>query len=136
VSRLLIAFGAASAVLALTAGVILLCQFDPNAASSPFPPCMLFMLTEMYCPGCGLTRALHAVVHFDLLRALAMNAFVVVSLPVLAAMCVQATSGRRLLPPTLDRLAHNGYLWIAALLMFGVARNLPAFEWLAPGGLL
>ena len=120
----------------LAAGVWLLRTFDPGAAGSLFPSCLFHDLTGWYCPGCGMTRALHALVHFDLVRAFAMNAVLVSSLPLLAAMALQGVAQRALLPAAVSRVAFNGRVWIGVLLVFGVARNLPGLEWLAPGGLL
>jgi Protein of unknown function (DUF2752) len=117
-------------------GVWALRTFDPNMAGSFFPPCLFHTLTGLYCPGCGLTRALHALVHFDLPRALAMNLLIVLSLPALGLMALHGLNGGRLLPAAIARVLFNGGYWIAALLMFGVLRNLPWFAWLAPGGLL
>jgi len=118
------------------AGIWLLRTFDPNATGSLFPSCPFHALTGWYCPGCGITRALHALVHFDVARALAMNALVVLGLPLLAVMAVQGLTQRALLPRVLARVAFDGRAWIVVLLVFGVVRNLPGFAWLAPGGLL
>ena len=117
-------------------GVWLLRTFDPSATGSLFPSCIFHDLTGWYCPGCGITRALHALVHFDLARALAMNAFLVLSLPLLAAMTVQGFMQRPWLPAGIKRVLFDGRWWITALVVYGVVRNLPGFEWLAPGGLL
>lgn len=120
----------------LASGVWLLRTFDPGAAGSLFPSCLFHDLTGWYCPGCGMTRALHALVHFDLVRAFAMNAALVLSLPLLAVMVLQGVAHRALLPAAVSRVAFNGRVWIGVLLVFGVARNLPGLDWLAPGGLL
>lgn len=117
-------------------GVWLLRTFDPNMAGSFFPPCPFHEITGFFCPGCGITRALHALVHFDVPRALAMNAFLISSLPLLAVMTVQGFTQRALLPDVVARVVFDGRWWIAALVVFGVVRNLPGFEALAPGGLL
>lgn len=126
------------AALACTglAAVWLLRTFDPNTAGSLFPPCPFHAITGLFCPGCGITRALHALVHFDLARAFAMNALVVASLPLLAVMVVQGFTQRALLPKSVARVVFDGRWWIGALLVFGVVRNLSGFAWLAPGGLL
>lgn len=124
------------ALVALTAGIWLLRTFDPGATGSLFPSCLFHDLTGWYCPGCGITRALHALVHFDFRRAFAMNALLMLSLPLLTVMAAQGFTRHALLPAAVARVAFNGRVWIAALLVFGVVRNLPGFEWLAPGGLL
>ena len=127
---------AAVALGLVVTGIWALRTFDPNMAGSLFPPCLFHTLTGLYCPGCGLTRALHALVHFDLPRALAMNPLIVLSLPALGLMALHGLNGGRLLPAAVARVLFNGGYWIAALLVFGVLRNLPWFAWLAPGGLL
>ncbi len=128
-----------ASALALAAAcvlVLLLRTFDPNAAGSLFPPCPFHELTGLFCPGCGVTRALHALVHFDLWRAIAMNTLVVLSLPLLALMSLQGMTGRTVMPTAVQRIAFDGRWWIGALVLFGIVRNLPGFEWLAPGGAL
>lgn len=125
-----------AAACAAVVGVWLLRTFDPNMAGSFFPPCPFHEITGFFCPGCGITRALHALVHFDVPRALAMNAFLISSLPLLAVMTVQGFTQRALLPDVVARVVFDGRWWIAALVVFGVVRNLPGFEALAPGGVL
>lgn len=125
-----------AAIGVLAFGIWLLRTFDPGAAGSLFPSCLFHDLTGWYCPGCGITRALHALVHFDVARAFAMNALLVVSLPLLAAMALQGFTGRAALPAIVSRVVLNGRAWITALVVFGIARNLPGLEFLAPGGLL
>jgi hypothetical protein len=126
----------ALAACGVLAAVWLLRTFDPNAAGSLFPPCPFRTITGLFCPGCGITRALHALVHFDFARALAMNAMVVLSLPLLALMALQGFSRRAVLPKAVARVVFDGRGWIAAMALFGVLRNVPGFEWLAPGGML
>jgi hypothetical protein len=124
------------AIAVLASGIWVLRTFDPGAAGNLFPSCLFHDITGWYCPGCGITRALHALVHFDLVRAFAMNALLVVSLPVLGFMALQGFTRRALLPTAVSRVVFNGRVWIGALLVFGIARNLPGLDIFAPGGLL
>ena len=126
---------AATGVLTVVAGVWVLRVFDPNLAGGFFPACLFHSFTGLYCPGCGITRALHALVHFDLPRALAMNPLMVAALPLLALMAVHAWTPWRVLPPRAARVLNNGYAWIAVIAAYWVLRNLPwwPFAWLAPG---
>lgn len=117
------------------AGIWALRTFDPNQPGNPFLGCAFLQLTGWYCPGCGMTRTLHALVHFDLVRALDMNAFFVVAAPIGGLLVLR---GLDRLPkwsePWLRPFA-NGWLWAGSVLAFGVLRNLswPPFAWLAPG---
>lgn len=122
----------ATAAFAL-GGVAVLRAFDPNAGG--LWPCAFHVITGLHCPGCGLTRTLHALVHGDIARAWAMNPLAIVALPLLALMLAQWGFARPLLPAWLDRRVHDGRVWIAALVLFGVLRNLPyaPFAWMAPG---
>lgn len=114
--------------------IVLLRRHDP-ATTSLYPPCLFQALTGLYCPGCGSTRALHALVHGRLGTALGFNPLAVLTLPFLiywAAGQAALLTGRRL--PVLRR--HPALVWGLAggVVVFWVARNLPfhPFAVLAP----
>lgn len=124
-----------AAALAAAVGVWLLLNFDPNAADSPFPGCMFRALTGYFCIGCGLTRALHALVHGDILRAFAMNPLAILMLPAIPMMVAHGQGWRpRALEP-LMRVLLAPMFWLVLLPVYWVARNLPWFPFtlLAPG---
>jgi len=123
--------GIATAVLA---GVVMLWKFDPNAAGNPFLPCMFRLFTGYYCVGCGLTRALHALVHGDVLRAFSMNPLAMLVLPLLPLMIAHGRGWQpRVLAP-LMRWVMEPRLWLVLLPAYWIARNLPwyPFTLLAP----
>ena len=102
-----------------------------------YPRCVLFVLTGIYCPGCGALRAGHSLLHGHFLEALGYNALLVAAAPflayVLASRALEAVTGARHLPrPYLP----GRVTWaIAALFMvFTVLRNVPVhpFTMLAP----
>ena len=66
----------------VVAGVVIYSTFDPSA-SRWFPRCPFLMLTGLKCPGCGTQRAIHALLHGDVLSALHFNALLPVSIPLL-----------------------------------------------------
>jgi hypothetical protein len=121
--------------VAAVAGVALLYLFDPNSATSPLPGCLFRAFTGLYCPGCGMTRMLHALVHGDIARAASMNVLALAGLPVLGALVTEQVAGKKVLHGRLRGVLFDGRLWIAAALVFGVLRNLPwaPFTGLAPG---
>jgi hypothetical protein len=89
------------------------------------PPCPLRSLTGLDCPLCGATRATHALLQGDVVRALDLNALYVLALPVLAVLVAWwAWTGRA--APVTERRAVR---WAVVVLVvaFAVARNLPPF---------
>ncbi|HBK46448.1 MAG TPA: DUF2752 domain-containing protein [Xanthomonadaceae bacterium] len=126
--------GLASAAVAAGAGIWVLRHYDPNAAHNPFPPCMFYAVTGHYCIGCGLTRALHALVHGDPLRAFSLNPLAVGLLPLVPLMVAWSSGWQpRWLQP-LMKVVLEPKLWLVLLPAYWVARNLPWFPFtlLAP----
>lgn len=128
-------FAVLAATAAIAAGVWLLRNYDPNAANSFFPQCMFKAFTGYHCIGCGLTRALHALVHGDIARAFDMNPLAMIVLPLLPLMVLD---GRGKTPQALRpfmSVVMMPKLWLVLLPAYWVARNLPwwPFTWLAPG---
>jgi hypothetical protein len=117
------------------AGVALLWRVDPNQAGSGLPACPFHGLTGLYCPGCGATRALHALVHGDVGQALAMNPGLTLALPLVVLLLLHALTA---LPRPLEAAAtriSDARVWAVAVIGFAVLRNLPwyPFNLLAPG---
>jgi hypothetical protein len=117
--------------LCVAVGIAIFFAFDPTKVSF-FPPCMFHEMTGLDCPGCGAQRALHQLLHGNLLAALHLNAMFVVSLPLVAwfgpRFVLRTLKGQ---PVTLN----SRWLWfyVAAWIAFGVLRNvpLPVFAWFA-----
>lgn len=123
-------------VMVLVTGVVLLRQFDPNQPGNPFPGCFFREWTGFFCPNCGITRALHALVHADPVTALRMNALAMLGLPIAAPLLYRL---HKPLPDRLERILApiaKPWLWLGIYLGFGLLRNLPwvPFVWLAPPG--
>jgi hypothetical protein len=70
------------AAAGVTGGVFILYSYPP-AENSYYPGCQFHSLTGLHCPGCGTTRALHAILHGQVAQALAYNAVAFVAMPVL-----------------------------------------------------
>lgn len=65
-------------------GCVLLRLFPPDLYSF-YPKCPIFEYFHVYCPGCGATRALAALLRGQFAIALHYNAFFVILLPMLLA---------------------------------------------------
>jgi len=70
------------AVLGITAGLVVLGVFPPTA-NSWYPKCNLYQTTGLHCPGCGMTRAVHAALNGEIRQAVAQNVLVFVLIPYL-----------------------------------------------------
>lgn len=117
-------------------GLALLVQavFDPFRVDIPL--CPVYHLTGIYCPGCGATRAVHALLDGDVLLALQNNVLIVVALPVAAVLYVLWTA-RRVQGRTLGLPPPALVLVLAVLAgVFAVLRNFPAFWFIAPTSLV
>lgn len=125
--------GAAAGAAAL--GTVLLYRFDPNAPGNPFPGCVFLALTGFYCPGCGMTRAAHALVHLQFARAFAMNPAVMTGLAMVPGLLAWQAGWRARWFAPVVRVMSEPKFWLAAIPVYWVARNLPWFPFtlLAPG---
>lgn len=121
--------------LAAIGGVWLLRSYDPAAPGNFFPQCIFKMITGYHCVGCGITRALHALVHGDIALAFAMNPLVTLVLPLIPLMLLDGRGATpQALKPLMAVVMKPG-LWLVLLPGYWIARNLPwwPFTWLAPG---
>jgi hypothetical protein len=106
--------------------------FNP-ATHSFYPVCQFHRLTGLNCPGCGMTRAVYALLHGDFMMALRDNALFVVALGMLALrggwFALNQFRGRangEFFPAKLL------WLLLAVALVFTGLRNLPALAFLSP----
>lgn len=108
------------AVMALMA--LLLCFIDPMNPPVPLPRCPIKMFTGFDCPGCGSTRALHALLHGRPDEAWRFNPWLPPALLfALLALVADLRGGpwakRVLSPPMLG-------IFVVLTLLWGVVRNL------------
>lgn len=92
-------------------------------------PCIFHVVTGLQCPGCGVTRMLSALLHGDWRGAWESNAAVLTFSPVLAGLVGLSLvrwirTGSARLPRWADAVT---VVCVVLLLLFTVARNLPAF---------
>lgn len=105
---------------------------DPAGSPGRYPACPFRTLTGHPCPLCGGLRAVHHLGRFDLVAALSSNLLVVALVALAAAEWVRWVRGR-----LLGRVVRVAPSWVyralvAALGCFGIVRNLPFGDWLAP----
>ena len=87
-------------------------------------PCPIHAVTGLLCPGCGISRMFVSLFRLDFKSAFSYNAAVLCLLPLMIAVAaryvfVYIKYGKRK-----DRFADSAvYFMIAALLVFGIVRN-------------
>ena len=122
-----LATGAAIGAAAIYVGVV-----TPGGGRTI--PCPIHAATGWWCPGCGMTRAVHALLHGDVFGALSYNVFVplVVLGTIIAWWSWLGGAWNR--PVRWPSRVHQA-TWIALVgvfFLYGVLRNLPGFGALAP----
>lgn len=120
-------------LIALASAVVF--YFDPRQPHYFFPGCVFHRLTGLFCPGCGATRALHDLVHGDIVGAWAMNPFFVIVVAAGLFLGFDRWTGRRAALAGARKFILDGRGWAVFVIAFMVARNLPwlPFSLLAPG---
>lgn len=118
------------------AGCAYVAVVDPNT-SSLYPQCPFRAITGYDCPGCGITRALHAALRGDLVQAASHNLLlVIVALATVVWLAWNLLRTRRGRSPVRFSLPPPATIAVGlAVAAFWVLRNLPMqpFHWLGSG---
>ena len=111
--------------LGAVACVVLLVAPPGSPHAKWLPKCMFYQWTGLYCPGCGATRALSAMLHGDVKASLHNNLLLFPLLALLAVLIVKP--GVSLKRPVAVAI-------VAVILLFAILRNIPfaPFTYLAP----
>jgi hypothetical protein len=118
-TKLLIAAGAVVAAVAIA----VLYLFNPATAGF-YPPCVFRAMTGLLCAGCGATRAMHHLLHGNLMEAVRLNAMFVVATPVLfAGGATEAWRALRGDASVIGRRPWIGWAIVVLLVGWGVVRN-------------
>jgi len=123
--------GVLFAVTGLGAGAVIY-FFNPST-NGFYPICQFHRITGLNCPGCGATRACHALLHGDLITALRDNALFILG-SVAGLLRVSWLYFERWRGRSVRALVPGNWGWalLFIALVFSVLRNLPAFSFLSP----
>lgn len=118
---------------AATVAVGFVAAVDPEQPGH-YPTCPFLAVTDLYCPGCGSLRAVHALTQGDLATAVDRNVLTVAALPVLVFAWLAWLRRDATGAPRSAWAAPASLLGTVAVLVlvFAVARNTAAGAWLAP----
>lgn len=112
------------------AAVLLVHQLGPRPPSW-YPPCLFHQATGLFCPGCGSARAVHALGHGSIGRAIDQNLLTVAMIPVLLAWSV-VVARRLWLGGRFSASLPGGWAAgvLVAVVVFTLLRNLPWWPFL------
>jgi len=98
-------------------------------------PCPVYTITGLLCPGCGMFRAIGAILSGSLWQAIRYNALSVILLPILAIYCVRDTVRYIQARPPAPASRQEMVFAIGAVavsVLYAALRNIPFFEILQP----
>jgi hypothetical protein len=124
---------AAILLAAIGLGVGAVVFFFNPATHAFYPVCQFHRLTGLNCPGCGMTRALYALLHGNFSAALRDNALFVMALGALG-MRGAWFEWNKFYGRSSGGFFLVKFLWplLSVALVFTILRNLPAFAFLSP----
>lgn len=105
-------------MLVVLALIIFFSFFDPTTFPF-FPRCFFHALTGFECPGCGTSRALHAIVHGKIIAAFSYNPILFLAIPTVIILIFSKRARRSVALPIVV---------LIVILLYWVIRNLPQFH--------
>ncbi|MBR1413290.1 MAG: DUF2752 domain-containing protein [Bacilli bacterium] len=97
--------------------------------------CPIHKITHLYCPGCGVTRMLFAILKLDFYQAFRYNPLLFIFLPFISICIIDYLVGFIRNKDTIIYKRINNKIWFSLViifLLFGIIRNIPKFNYLAP----
>lgn len=94
--------------------------------------CPFHYILHLDCPGCGGSRMLLALLELRLYQAFRYNPFMLVTLPMISLIFIHQSYKfikYNILDKHLDKIL---IVYVICVILFGVVRNIPGFEWLLP----
>lgn len=93
--------------------------------------CPIKEITGLYCPGCGITRMLQAILQLNFYQAFRHNPLLFISLPFFIFFTVEGIITKK--DPLYNKIPNKILITIIIIfIIYGILRNLPLFDFLAP----
>ncbi len=101
--------------------------FNPST-SIFFPKCPFYIMTGLFCPGCGSQRAIHDMMHLNIFEAINHNALMFFAFTFGIGLYLYSKK------KFYDLIYHpkSPLIIFGIIFLFGVLRNLDKFHFLAP----
>lgn len=93
--------------------------------------CPIKEITGLYCPGCGITRMLQAILQLNFYQAFRYNPLLFISLPFFIFFTIEGIITKK--EPLYNKIPNKILITIIIIfIIYGILRNLPLFDFLAP----
>lgn len=109
--------------------LLLIGYFFLNSIINLSIPCLFHKITDFYCPGCGLTRMIFSIFKLDFYQAFRYNPMLYILLILFLINLIIKLIFKKYY--IIFNQKTNTILLIIVII-FGIARNIPAFYYLAP----
>lgn len=96
--------------------------------------CIFYTLTKLYCPGCGVTRAIFSLIRFKFKEALHYNLLVTVLLPfIFSYIFLRIVNWINFSNKKIKIFNYKFWNFLLIItIIFGILRNIKFFDFLAP----
>lgn len=98
-------------------------------------PCIFHKITKLYCPGCGITRAIFYLMKLDIKKSLQCNILLYILSPFLLIYTynyIKIWLNETKKDPSKIISKKIWYSLLLITLLFGIVRNIEYFSWLRP----
>ncbi len=121
-------------IFIMAAGCILLLYFFVEPKNGNLPTCFFHQITGLFCPGCGVQRSFHALLHGYISAAMGYNLLFVLCLPLIIYFVLGYVLGKKHSSSSFIYRPGFSLMVLIVVISFWVLRNLPftPFSWLAP----
>jgi hypothetical protein len=121
-------------IFILAAGAVLLLYFFVEPKDGNLPKCLFHQVTGLYCPGCGVQRSFHALLHGHLLQAMDHNLLFILLLPMIIFFISNFLWNKKYSSTSFIYKPVFSTTIVFIVVSFWVLRNIPfaPFSWLAP----
>lgn len=96
-------------------------------------PCVFHKITSLYCPGCGITRAILSLIELDFYQAFRYNMLVVTLILLFIIYLLVCTINYIITKRFFIKIPNYIYVILLIItILFGILRNIEMFNVLAP----
>ena len=95
-------------------------------------PCLFYEITGYYCPGCGITRLLFSLLKLDFYQAFRYNPLIFILILITGIYWLVKFILKKFMNVSIEIPNYVYYILLVIVIIFGILRNIPMFDFLSP----